>query len=223
MRVRAIFLALVGFTLFSPLGPRVVEACGGITAFIADDAKALGVRPATGPGGITFYYDKDGNALLPASVVKVESALAEVIAKRYLEKKHGRYGHLEFEGFSYDHGDFVYMYHADVPNLAYSVHIGPVSYVTDHAHIHVSALTGDAYGPGCGLGSGIVDMPFDAAAYPKDIVGKRLPYLQFDSHFIAKEGTAPAIDGKIDPEEWRGSSHEVIIVGTRQKQVTAFG
>ena len=193
------------------------------TAFIADDAKALGVRPATGPGGITFYYDKDGNALLPASVVKVESALAEVIAKRYLEKKHGRYGHLEFEGFSYDHGDFVYMYHADVPNLAYSVHIGPVSYVTDHAHIHVSALTGDAYGPGCGLGSGIVDMPFDAAAYPKDIVGKRLPYLQFDSHFIAKEGTAPAIDGKIDPEEWRGSSHEVIIVGTRQKQVTAFG
>jgi len=223
MRVRAIFLALVGFTLFSPLGPRVVEACGGITAFIADDAKALGVRPATGPGGITFYYDKDGNALLPASVVKVESVLAEAIAKRYLEKKHGRYGHLEFEGFSYDHGDFVYMYHANVPNLAYSVHIGPVSYVTDHAHVHVSALTGDVYGPGCGLGSGIVDMPFDAAAYPKDILGKRLPYVQFDSHFVATEGTAPAIDGKIDPEEWRGSSHEVIIVGTRQKQVTAFG
>ncbi len=223
MRTWATFLALVGFTLSSPLGLRVVEACGGITAFIAHDPKALGVRPATGPGGITFYYDKDGNALLPASVVKVESALAEAVAKRYLEKKHGKYGHLEFEGFSYDHGDFVYMYHADVPNLAYSVHIGPVSYVTDHAHIHVSALTGDAYGPGCGLGSGIVDMPFDAAAYPKDIVGKRLPYLQFDSHFIAKEGTAPAIDGKIDPEEWRGSSHEVIIVGTRQKQVTAFG
>jgi len=220
---QAILSAVVALALVVPFTAKPVEACGGVTAFIADDAKALGVRPATGPGGITFYYDKDGNALLPSSVVKVESALAEVIAKRYLEKKHGRYGHLEFEGFSYDHGDFVYMYHADVPNLAYSVHIGPVSYVTDHAHIHVSALTGDAYGPGCGLGSGIVDMPFDAAAYPKDIVGKRLPYLQFDSHFIAKEGTAPAIDGKIDPEEWRGSSHEVIIVGTRQKQVTAFG
>jgi hypothetical protein len=220
---QTILSAVVALALVFPFTAKPVEACGGVTAFIADDAKALGVRPATGPGGITFYYDKDGNALLPSSVVKVESALAEVIAKRYLEKKHGRYGHLEFEGFSYDHGDFVYMYHADVPNLAYSVHIGPVSYVTDHAHIHVSALTGDAYGPGCGLGSGIVDMPFDAAAYPKDIVGKRLPYLQFDSHFIAKEGTAPAIDGKIDPEEWRGSSHEVIIVGTRQKQVTAFG
>ena len=223
MRVRAIFLALVGFTLFSPLGPRVVEACGGITAFIADDAKALGVRPATGPGGITFYYDKDGNALLPASVVKVESALAEVIAKRYLEKKHGRYGHLEFEGFSYDHGDFVYMYHADVPNLAYSVHVGPLSYATSHAHVHVSALTGDVYGPGCGVGSGVVEMPFDASAYPKDLVGKRLPYVQFDSHFIAKEGSAPTIDGKIDPEEWRGAGHEVITVGSWQQQVTAYG
>jgi len=223
MRTRAISLALVGFTLFSPLGPKAVEACGGITTFIADDAKALGARPATGPGGITFYYDKDGNALLPASVVKVESALAEAIAKRYLEKRYGKYGHLEFEGFSYDHGDFVYMYHADVPTLAYSVHIGPVSYVTDHAHIHVSALTGDAYGPGCGLGSGIVDMPFDASGYPKDIVGKRLPYVQFDSHFVAKEGAAPTIDGKIDPEEWRGSGHEVITVGTRQKQVTSYG
>ncbi|MGH7422295.1 MAG: hypothetical protein ACREJ1_01310 [Candidatus Methylomirabilales bacterium] len=223
MKTRAIFSALLGLMLVGPLGAKPVEACGGITAFIAEDAKAFGVRPATGPGGITFYYDKDGSALLPASVVKVESALAEVIAKRYLEKKHGRYDHLEFEGFSYDHGDFVYMYHADVPNLAYSVHIGPVSYVTDHAHVHVSALTGDVYGPGCGLGSGIADMPFDAAVYPEELVGKRLPYVQFDSHFVAKEGAAPTIDGKIDPEEWRGAGRGVIAVGTRQKQVTAYG
>ena len=91
------------------------------------------------------------------------------------------------KGFSYDYGDFVYMYHADVPGLAYSVHIGPVSYVTSYAHVHVSALTGDVYGPGCGLGSGIVDMPFDPTAYPKELSGKRLPYLQFNSHFIATE------------------------------------
>jgi hypothetical protein len=223
MKGQARVLAVIALTLVIPFTAKPVEACGGVTAFIVDDAKALGVRPATGPGGITFYYDKEGNALLPASVVKVESALAEAVAKRYLEKKYGRYGHLEFEGFSYDHGDFVYMYHADVPNLAYSVHIGPVSYVTDHAHVHVSALTGDVYGPGCGLGSGIPDMPFDASAYPKELVGKRLPYVQFDSHFVAKEGTAPTIDGKIDPEEWRGSGHEVITVGTRQKQLTSYG
>jgi hypothetical protein len=223
MKARAIFLALIGFTLVGLLGARPVEACGGITAFIAEDAKALGVRPATGPGGITFYYDKDGNALLPASVVKVETALAEAIAKRYLEKKYGKYGHLEFEGFSYDHGDFVYMYHAGVPGLAYSVHVGPVSYATDHAHVHVSALTGDVYGPGCGIGSGVVEMPFDPAAYPKDLIGKRLPYVQFNSHFIAKEGSAPTVDGKIDPEEWRGAGREVVTVGTRQKQLTAYG
>jgi hypothetical protein len=223
MKTQAIFLALLGLTLVGLLGAKPVEACGGITAFIADDPKAFGVRPATGPGGITFYYDKEGNALLPASVVKVESALAEAIAKRYLDKKYGKYGHLEFEGFSYDHGDFVYMYHADVPNLAYSVHVGPLSYATSHAHVHVSALTGDVYGPGCGVGSGVVEMPFDASAYPKDLVGKRLPYVQFDSHFIAKEGSAPTIDGKIDPEEWRGAGHEVITVGTWQQQVTAYG
>lgn len=223
MKIRAIFLALIGLALVDLLRAGPAEACGGITAFIAQDAHALGVRPATGPGGITFYYDKDGNALLPASVVKVESALAEAIAKRYLEKRHGKYGHLEFEGFSYDHGDFVYMYHAAVPGLAYSVHVGPVSYATDHAHVHVSALTGDVYGPGCGIGSGIVEMPFDASAYPKDLVGKRLPYVQFDSHFIAKEGPAPTIDGKIDPEEWRGAGREVITVGTRQPQLTAYG
>ena len=223
MRTRAIFSALLGLMLVGPLGAKPVEACGGVTAFVAEDAKALGSRPATGPGGITFYYDKDGNALLPASAVKAESALAEAIAKRHLERKYGKYGHLEFEGFSYDHGDFVYMYHADVPDLAYSVHVGPLSYATSHAHVHVSALTGDVYGPGCGVGSGIVDMPFDASAYPKELVGKRLPYAQFDSHFIATEGPAPTIDGKIDPKEWRGAGHEVITVGTRQKQVTAFG
>ena len=223
MKTGAISSALAGLVLVGWFSPTPVEACGGITAFIAEDAKAFGVRPATGPGGITFYYDKDGNALLPASVVKVESALAEAIAKRYLEKKHGRYGSLEFEGFSYDHGDFVYMYHADVPGLAYSVHIGPVSSVTGHAHVHVSALTGDVYGPGCGIGSGIVEMRFDASAYPKDLVGKRLPYVQFDSHFIAKEGPAPTIDGKIGPEEWRGAGRGVITVGTGQKQVTAYG
>lgn len=219
---RIIFMT-VGVLVATIFSAQLSQGCGGVTAFITQDAQGLGVRPATGPGGITFYYDKDGNALLPGSVVKVESALAEAIAKHYLEKKHGKYGHLEFEGFSYDHGDFVYMYHADAPDLAYSVHVGPVSYVTDHAHIHVSALTGDVYGPGCGLGSGIVDMPFDASAYGKDLFGKRLPYVQFNSHFVAKEGAAPTIDGKIDPEEWRGTGHEVIAVGTAQKQLTSYG
>ncbi|MEE9230381.1 MAG: hypothetical protein V3U86_06715 [Acidobacteriota bacterium] len=223
MKTRVTFLVLVGLLLVGPLGTKPVQACGGVTAFIAQDAEALGVRPATGPGGITFYYDREDNALLPASAVKVESTLAEAIAKRYLEKKYAQYGHLEFEALSYDHGDFVYMYHADVPALAYSVHIGPVSYVTGHAHIHVSALTGDVYGPGCGLGSGIVDTAFDVGAYAKDLMGKRLPYTQFNSHFIATQGSAPTIDGKIDPEEWRGTGHEVITIGTRQSQVTEYG
>jgi len=102
----------------------------------------------------------------------------------------------EFEAFTYDHGDLVYMYHAHVPDLAYSVHVGPVRSVTDHAHVHVSALTGDVYSPGCGFGSGIVDMEFDAKHYPDDLGKKRLPYLQFNTDFVVPEGTPSACLGE---------------------------
>lgn len=205
------------------LVPVKASACGGVTAFIVDDAVLVGMRSARGPGGITFYEDQEGNALLPASAVKVESALAQGIAERYVTTKYGKYGHLEFEGFSYDHGDFVYMYHADVPSLAYSVHVGPVAYVTSHAHIHVSAINGDVYGPGCGLGSGIVDLRFESHAYSRELFGKRLPYRQFDSHFIAREGPPPRIDGTIDPEEWRDAGPTGISVGTSRREVTEYG
>ncbi|MBI2878128.1 MAG: hypothetical protein HYY19_00205, partial [Candidatus Rokubacteria bacterium] len=46
--------------------------------------------------GVSFYQLADGSVLLPASAVRVESALAEAIARRYLEKTHPKYGHLEF-------------------------------------------------------------------------------------------------------------------------------
>jgi len=200
------------------------EACGGVTATIADDPKPFGARTAEGPGGITLHLDREGNVFVAAKDITIGSALAEAIARRYLDlKTFGRYSHFEFEGFTYDHGDLVYMYHAHVPGLAYGVHVGPVRYVTDHAHIHVSATTGDVYGPGCGGGSGNVEMPFDPTAYPTDLNDKRLPYVQFDTPFIAKEGTPPKIDGQIDPEEWKDAGHEVIHVGTLQKRVIEYG
>jgi len=73
------------------------------------------------------------------------------------------------------------MYHAHVPDLAASMHIGPVNFVTDHAHVHVSATTGDVYGFACGLGSGIVEMAFEPDAYPAELKDTRLPYVQFDT------------------------------------------
>jgi hypothetical protein len=173
---------------------------------------------------VTFYYDPQGNALLPASAVQVDSALAEAIARRYLGEFHaGNSTHLAFEGLVYEHGDFVYMYHADVPNFAYSVHIGPVSYVSEHAHIHVSATTGAVYGPGCGLGSGTVVMPFEPGAYPADIAGKRLPYVQFDSHFRVHDGPTPRLDGVIEAQEWAEAGRTVVTVGTQQAQIQAYG
>ena len=210
---------LVGVTLV----PHPAEACGGVTATIADDPKPFGVGTAKGPGGVTLHYDQAGNVFVAAKEIKIGSALAEAIAKRYLEKKFGKYSHLEFEGFTYDHGDLVYMYHAHVPNFAASVHIGPVKFVTEHAHVHVSATTGDVYGLGCGLGSGTVDMGFEPDAYPAELKEKRLPYVQFDTPFIAREGRPPKIDGRIEPEEWKDAGHEVIHVGTLQKTVTEYG
>lgn len=199
-------------------------ACGGVKAFIVDELPATGVRQVQGPNNTTMYYDTAGHALLPASAVQADSALAEAIARRYLAQFHGHNdGHLEFEGLVYEHGDVVYMYHADVPGLAYSVHVGPVSYVSEHAHIHVSATTGAVYGPGCGLGSGTVVMPFAPDAYTADVAHRRLPYVQFDSHFVVCDGVAPQVDGVIEPQEWAGSGHVVLTVGTRHPQVTEYG
>ncbi len=221
MQKSVIFLGLSFIFVFAYTPP--VFACGGVTATIADDPQPFGVRSEQGPGGVTLHFDQAGNVYVAAKEIKISSALAEAIAKRYLEKIYKSYGHLEFEAFTYDHGDLVYMYHADVPNLAYSVHIGPVKSVADHAHVHVSAVTGDVYEPGCGLGSGIVEMQFDPREYPEDLNKKRLPYLQFDTHFVVREGSAPKIDGRIEKGEWQGAAYQVVHVGTVKDRVTEYG
>lgn len=216
-------LMVAAMLLGATVAARTAEACGGVTATIADNPKQFGVRTIQGPGGVALHVDQAGNVYVAAQEIKISSALAEAIAQRYLKKRHGRWSVLEFEGFTYDHGDLVYMYHAHVPTLAASVHVGPLNFATEHAHVHVSATTGDVYGFGCGLGSGIVEMAFEPDAYPAELKTKRLPYVQFDSSFVAKEGRPPTIDGRIDPEEWKDAGHEVTHVGTAQKQVTEYG
>ena len=174
-------------------------------------------------GGITYYEDARGGVLLPAGAVKISSALAEAIARRYLEKTYGRYEHLEFEAFTFEHGSFVYMFHTDVPNLAASYHVGPMNFVTRHAHIHVDATTGHVYGFGCGGGPGIVDMPFDASAYPPHLAGQRLPYLQFDTDFVARDGAPPNVNGAIEAAEWRDTAYREVLIGTRASRITEYG
>ncbi|HWP60850.1 MAG TPA: hypothetical protein VNL14_23345 [Candidatus Acidoferrales bacterium] len=217
---RVYVTSLLLFLLYSPDG---VFACGGLKATIAAEPRLFAVKTESGPRGTTLHFDNAGNVYVAAEEIRISSALAEAIAKRYLQKKYERYEHLEFEAFTYDHGDLVYMYHAHVPDLAYSVHVGPLKSVSDHAHVHVSALTGDVYGPGCGFGSGAVEMKFDAKEYPADLRDKRLPYLQFNTSFIAREGKPPKIDGRIEKEEWRGAGREVIHVGTPKDKVTEYG
>lgn len=219
---RAIIFLAASFIFFSAY-TRSVLACGGVTATIADDPKAFAVKTEKGPGDSTLHFDKAGNVYVAAKEINISSALAEAIAKRYLEKTYKRYEHLKFEAFTYDHGDLVYMYHAHVPDLAYSVHVGPVKSVTDHAHVHVSAVTGDVYGPGCGFGSGAVEMKFDPSEYPVRLKDKHLPYLQFNTYFIAAEGKPPRIDGHIGADEWEGAGYELIHVGTVKDKVTEYG
>ncbi|MBI4562741.1 MAG: hypothetical protein HY724_11915 [Candidatus Rokubacteria bacterium] len=216
-------LGITAILLGATFAPRAAEACGGVTATIADDPKPFGVRTASGPRGVTLHYDRAGNVYVSVGDIRISSALAEAIATRYLNERYGRWSHLEFEGFTYDHGDLVYMYHAHVPNLAASVHVGPLNFATEHAHVHVSATAGDVYGFGCGLGSGIVEMPFEPSAYPADLKTKRLPYVQFDTAFVAREGQGPRIDGWIDPDEWKDAGGEVIHVGTARPTVTEYG
>lgn len=209
--------------LLGPLRTPVADACGGRTATIADDPERLGSRTEPGPAGTTLHYDADGNVYVSASEVRISSALADAIARRYVKKRYRRVVDIEFEGFTYDHGDLVYMYHAHVPGVAASLHVGPVRFVTTHAHVHVSATSGDVYGFGCGLGSGIVDMKLEPDAYPPALRDRRLPYVQFDTAFVAREGQPPRIDGRIDPAEWADAGHEVIHVGTTRRTVTEYG
>lgn len=84
-----------------------VFACGGVTATIADDPKPFSVKTEKGPGDVTLHFDKTGNVYVAAKEIKTSSALAEAIAKRYLQMKYKQYGHLEFGAFTYDHGDLV--------------------------------------------------------------------------------------------------------------------
>jgi hypothetical protein len=219
----AVHLLAAVILLGATLAPHPAEACGGVTATIADDPKPFGVRTASGPGVVTLHYDQAGNVYVATTDIKISSALAEAIATRYLEQRYGRYSHLAFEGFTYDHGDLVYMYHAHVPQLAASMHVGPVNFVTEHAHVHVSATTGNIYGFGCGLGSGIEEMAFEPSAYPAALKDQRLPYVQFDTPFVAGEGGPPTVDGTIAAEEWRDAGHDVIHVGTAHTTATEYG
>lgn len=221
--MKAVAIALAAVLVGVPFGARRAEACGGVTATIADDPARLGVRTEPGPSGVTLHFDRAGDVHVAAKEIRISSALAEAIARRYLAKRYGRADHLEFEAFTYDHGDLVYMYHAHVGTLAASMHVGPLRFVTDHAHVHVSATTGAVYGFGCGLGSGEVEMPFDPNAYPADLGGKRLPYVQFDTPFVARSGRPPRVDGRIEPEEWVDAGHAVIHVGTARASVTEYG
>jgi hypothetical protein len=216
-------VVVAGSVLGTLLAVPPAEACGGRAATIADDPARLASATEPGPGGMTLHTDQQGNVYVTAADVKVSSALAEAIARRYVRQRYHTTGPVEFEAFTYDHGDLVYMFHAHVRGLAASMHVGPLRFVTTHAHVHVSATTGDVYGFGCGLGSGIVEMKFEPAAYPADLRSRRLPYVQFDTPFVAREGRAPTIDGRIEAAEWGDAGHEVIHVGTGRKAVTEYG
>lgn len=223
MRLSKILFVLAGLasTLLPPSGP--AEACGGVTAYIADRPDSLKGATPESLGGAVAYRLPDGSLALPASEVKIGSALAEAIARRYLERRYRRARHLEFEAFTFEHGDFVYMYHARVPGLAVSYHVGPVRFATDEAHIHVSARTGVVYGFGCGGGPGDEDMAFDPSAYPPDLATRRLPYRQFDSHTVIRDGRAPTVDGAIGREEWADAVHQVVVAGTAKAEVQEYG
>jgi len=217
-----VFLILGGF-VSGLLTTGSASACGGVTTFIADRAEALKGARRQQLQSLLYYQVPDGSLALPASEVKISSALAEAIARRYLDQTYGRYEHFEFEAFTFEHGDFVYMYHARVPGLAVSYHVGPLLHVTDEAHVHVSARTGVVYGPGCGGGPGEEEMPFEPSAYPGELATRRLPYRQFDSHTVIRDGRPPTVDGVIAKAEWADAARLPLVVGTAKAEVLEYG
>jgi hypothetical protein len=66
-------------------------------------------------------------------------------------------------------------------------------------------------------------MKYDSKDYQADLKDERLPYLQFNTNFIAREGKPPKVDGHIEENEWQGAGQEVIHVGTSKSEVTEYG
>jgi hypothetical protein len=197
-------------------------ACGGQRAYIADDPAAYGeVRKA--PSGLRGTRGKDQAFYVMKEDLKVSKALADAIVRRYLEKKYPGASHLHFEGFVYEHGYFVYMYDTEVSGPPMSVHVGSVEFASQHLHIHVDAMTGDVYGPGCGGGPGQVDMAFEASEYPEALKTQWPKAVQFDSELVIREGQAPKIDGLIDGAEWQGAAKGKVQIGTDRKEITNYG
>lgn len=200
------------------------SACGGQRAYIADDPAIYGeVRKA--PSGLRGTRGKDGAFYVMKADLKVSKALADAIVRRYLEKKSPGHSHphLHFEGFVYEHGYFVYMYDAEVTGPPFSVHVGSLQSAANHLHLHIDAMTGDVYGPGCGGGPGQVDMAFDAAQYPETLKTQWPKALQFDSEFLIRDGRAPRIDGIIEEAEWQDAARAKVRVGTEREQVIDYG
>jgi hypothetical protein len=199
------------------------HACGGRLATIAENPEKIAARVETGPSGNTYYLDGRGDYLLDARQVKISSGLAEAIARKFLERTYPGAQELEFEGFTFEHGAFVYMFDTHLPNAAVTYHVGPVRYATDHFHLHVDAITGDVFGIGCGGGPGQVVMKYNPADYPMELRDKTVSLTQFNTSFIAREGTPPLLDGVIDPDEWRDAAHKRIHVGVNYPKVTDYG
>jgi hypothetical protein len=66
-------------------------------------------------------------------------------------------------------------------------------------------------------------MKFDPKEHAEDLNDKRLPYLQFNTNFVAREGKPPKIDGRIERGEWQGAGYEIVYVGTAKNKVTEYG
>ncbi|MCH7769098.1 MAG: hypothetical protein IH828_09255 [Nitrospinae bacterium] len=203
--------------------PHTTHACGGRLATIVENPEKIAASVETGPSGKTYYLDSRGDYLLDASQVKISSGLAEAIARKFLERTYPGAKELEFEAFTFEHGAFVYMFDTHLPNSAVSYHIGPVRYATDHFHLHVDAITGDVYGIGCGGGPGQVVVKYNPTEYPAELRDKTLPLAQFNTSFVARQGSPPRLDGVIDPNEWWDAAHKRIHVGANYPTVTDYG
>jgi len=212
---------IMGLILFS--FPVVSEACWGRAAFIVDNPSALADKVLQTRDGKPFYLDKEGNLLVDKKSVKIPSGLAYAIAKRFMERTYPTYEHLEFEALTFEHGSLVYMFEAHVPGSAISYHVGPMKFVTDHYHLHVDAMTGEVYGIGCGGGPGSVEMTYNPDEYPPGVKNSEIKLKQFDTDFVIREGEAPMIDGRIDPEEWKDAVHREVHIGTLKDEILSYG
>ena len=210
MRFSVIFFLLLAISLILPL--KAAYACGGKDVILTENPSA-GVRLFRGN-----QLDEHGNMLYEKSDVRIEPALVQAIAEKFvIDHFENSALPLTFRKLEYVHRKLIYQFESrPVENYNGKYHLGPVNYKVEKMVLDVDALTGNLYlATGCGSAPGKLVYKFNPDDFDGLFPVSSEPFASNNTNFIARRtGNKITIDGRINPDEWKNTGHRYFYLGT---------